>query len=181
MWSKFKPRGRASLTHTASPSVTSPARLSAPLPRLRCPQHPSGATAFETPQGRQRCEAHIVLTVAKLGPEPYADYLATTNKLGVSKTNGLFQRVLKHLKVPNDQVVMVGATNATCSQPSKLACTASSTPKWRTSRSIRTQRGSIRSRSWSTYWQMSRCKCQRRTPDSMRTPRARSTSSSRTQ
>lgn len=47
-------------------------------------------------------------TVEALGIAPYIDFLATTNKLRVSKVDGLFERVLEHLDVAAKDVVMVG-------------------------------------------------------------------------
>lgn len=38
-------------------------------------------------------------TVEALGLTPYINYLATTNKLGMSKTSGLFVKVLEYLKL----------------------------------------------------------------------------------
>lgn len=47
-------------------------------------------------------------TVEALGLMPYIDYLATTNKLGVAKTDGLFVKVLEHLGLEPKEMVMTG-------------------------------------------------------------------------
>jgi putative hydrolase of the HAD superfamily len=47
-------------------------------------------------------------TIVALSIAPYVDYLATTNKLGVSKVDGMFTCVLEVLGVRADEVVMVG-------------------------------------------------------------------------
>ncbi|KAF2628249.1 HAD-like protein [Macroventuria anomochaeta] len=47
-------------------------------------------------------------TVEALGLTPYIDYLATTNKLRVAKTNGLFAKVLEHLKLEPKDMIMTG-------------------------------------------------------------------------
>ncbi|XWX01536.1 hypothetical protein V2A60_009564 [Cordyceps javanica] len=41
-------------------------------------------------------------------PEPLVDVLATSNAFGVSKVDGLFERVLQHLGVPGNEVLFVG-------------------------------------------------------------------------
>jgi putative hydrolase of the HAD superfamily len=47
-------------------------------------------------------------TLAALGLTPFVDYLATTNKLGVAKINGMFPHVVQTLGVRAEEVVMVG-------------------------------------------------------------------------
>ncbi|KAF1360922.1 HAD-like protein [Lizonia empirigonia] len=47
-------------------------------------------------------------TVEALGLMPYIDYLATTNKLGVAKTDGLFVKVLEHLGLEPNEMIMTG-------------------------------------------------------------------------
>lgn len=47
-------------------------------------------------------------TVKALGLAPYIDYLATTNKLRVSKIDGLFARVLEHLALESNDMIMTG-------------------------------------------------------------------------
>lgn len=46
--------------------------------------------------------------VKDLGIEGYIDFLATTNYFGVTKIDGLFHRVLKHLSIAPDQIAYVG-------------------------------------------------------------------------
>lgn len=47
-------------------------------------------------------------TIAAVCLVPFVDYLATTNKLGVAKIDGMFPRVLQELGVAAEEVVMVG-------------------------------------------------------------------------
>lgn len=47
-------------------------------------------------------------TVEALGIDPYVDFLATTNGLGVAKVNGLFGRVLERLGLRPGEMVVVG-------------------------------------------------------------------------
>lgn len=47
-------------------------------------------------------------TVKALGLMPYIDYLATTNKLGVAKTDGLFVKVLEHLSLEQEDMIVTG-------------------------------------------------------------------------
>ncbi|KAL3459993.1 HAD-like domain-containing protein [Aspergillus heterothallicus] len=47
-------------------------------------------------------------TIENLGIARYIDFLATTNKFGVSKTNGLFAKVLEHLDITAREIVYVG-------------------------------------------------------------------------
>jgi putative hydrolase of the HAD superfamily len=47
-------------------------------------------------------------TLKALGLVPFVDYLATTNKLGVSKVDGMFERVLETLQVKAKEIVIVG-------------------------------------------------------------------------
>ncbi|CAG5181258.1 uncharacterized protein ALTATR162_LOCUS9672 [Alternaria atra] len=65
-------------------------------------QEKSIAIITEGPQDAQE------RTVAALGLEPYFDRLVTTNKLGVSKVDGLFGKALKLLGLRSADVVMVG-------------------------------------------------------------------------
>jgi putative hydrolase of the HAD superfamily len=46
--------------------------------------------------------------VEALGLTPYIDYLATTNKLGVAKTDGMFVKVLNHLELEPRDMIMIG-------------------------------------------------------------------------
>lgn len=47
-------------------------------------------------------------TVQALGIKDYIDFLATTNKFGCTKTDGLFPKVLKHLGISPDQIAYIG-------------------------------------------------------------------------
>ena len=47
-------------------------------------------------------------TVKALGITPYIDYLATTNKLGVAKIDGLFVKVLEHLRLEPEHMILTG-------------------------------------------------------------------------
>lgn len=47
-------------------------------------------------------------TLANLGIADQIDFLATTNKLGVSKIDGLFAKVLGHLKIPAADMAYIG-------------------------------------------------------------------------
>ncbi|PVH79679.1 HAD-like protein [Cadophora sp. DSE1049] len=47
-------------------------------------------------------------TVKALGIGRYIDFLATTNHFGVSKVDGLFPRVLKHLDISPSEMVYIG-------------------------------------------------------------------------
>lgn len=47
-------------------------------------------------------------TVKALRIEPFIHYLATTNKLGVAKTDGLFVKVLEHLNLETKDMIMIG-------------------------------------------------------------------------
>ncbi|KAJ4324631.1 hypothetical protein N0V94_001201 [Neodidymelliopsis sp. IMI 364377] len=47
-------------------------------------------------------------TVAALGLSSRIDYLATTNKLGVAKTDGLYAKVLENLNITAKDMVMIG-------------------------------------------------------------------------
>ncbi|KAH6633636.1 HAD-like domain-containing protein [Boeremia exigua] len=47
-------------------------------------------------------------TVEALGLTSHIDYLATTNKLRVAKIDGLFSRVLEHLHLQPDEIIMTG-------------------------------------------------------------------------
>jgi putative hydrolase of the HAD superfamily len=47
-------------------------------------------------------------TVEALGIAPYVDYLATTNKLGVTKIDGLFVKVLERLGLRPEDMIMTG-------------------------------------------------------------------------
>ncbi|KAF1988279.1 Haloacid dehalogenase-like hydrolase [Aulographum hederae CBS 113979] len=47
-------------------------------------------------------------TVAALGLGPYVDFLATTNHFRVSKIDGLFAKVLKHLNISPGDIAYVG-------------------------------------------------------------------------
>ncbi|KAI1735413.1 HAD-superfamily hydrolase, subfamily IA, variant 1 [Xylaria scruposa] len=47
-------------------------------------------------------------TVQKLGISPYIDFLATTNHFKVSKTDGLFSRVLETLGITASEIAYVG-------------------------------------------------------------------------
>jgi putative hydrolase of the HAD superfamily len=47
-------------------------------------------------------------TLTALGLTPLIEYLATTNKLGIAKIDGMFPRVLQTLGVSAEEVVMVG-------------------------------------------------------------------------
>ncbi|KAI0544653.1 HAD-superfamily hydrolase, subfamily IA, variant 1 [Xylaria curta] len=47
-------------------------------------------------------------TVQKLGISSYIDYLATTNHFKVSKTDGLFSRVLETLEITSSEIAYVG-------------------------------------------------------------------------
>lgn len=47
-------------------------------------------------------------TVQGLGISQYIDFLATTNFFGVSKTGGLFSKVLDHLGVPSGDIAYIG-------------------------------------------------------------------------
>jgi HAD superfamily hydrolase (TIGR01549 family) len=49
-----------------------------------------------------------VRTVDALGLTPYIDHLVTTGKFGVSKTTGLYKKVLEHLHISAADIVMVG-------------------------------------------------------------------------
>ncbi|KAF3006800.1 hypothetical protein E8E13_010386 [Curvularia kusanoi] len=60
------------------------------------------AVVTEGPQDAQE------RTVEALGITPYIDYLATTNKLGVAKVDGLFVKVLEHLDLKPADMVVIG-------------------------------------------------------------------------
>ena len=47
-------------------------------------------------------------TLEKLGLAEHMDFLATSNKYGISKTTGLFTEVLKELKIKGEEMVFVG-------------------------------------------------------------------------
>ncbi|ATY59805.1 Haloacid dehalogenase-like hydrolase [Cordyceps militaris] len=47
-------------------------------------------------------------TIEALGISSYIDFLATTNSFGVSKTGGLFSKVLQHLGISSDDMVYIG-------------------------------------------------------------------------
>ncbi|KAF1842874.1 HAD-like protein [Cucurbitaria berberidis CBS 394.84] len=47
-------------------------------------------------------------TIAALGLLPYIDHLATTNKLGIAKVDGLFGKVLEVLELRTEDIVVVG-------------------------------------------------------------------------
>ncbi|RYP52000.1 hypothetical protein DL768_002796 [Monosporascus sp. mg162] len=47
-------------------------------------------------------------TVQRLGIGGYIDFLATTNRFGVTKTDGLFPRVLEHLGISSGDIAYVG-------------------------------------------------------------------------
>ncbi|CEL06469.1 hypothetical protein ASPCAL09646 [Aspergillus calidoustus] len=49
-------------------------------------------------------------TLTELGIATYIDYLATTNQFKVTKTTGLFLRVLKHLNITPNSIVYIGDT-----------------------------------------------------------------------
>lgn len=58
-------------------------------------------------EGPQDAQERAIET---LGLTPYVEYLATSNKLGVAKTEGLFERVLEDLDVEARDVVLVGGS-----------------------------------------------------------------------
>jgi putative hydrolase of the HAD superfamily len=58
-------------------------------------------------------------TVAALGLLPHIDYLATTNKLGVAKTGGLYAKVLENLNIMPEDIVMIGDSLARDIVPAK--------------------------------------------------------------
>lgn len=60
------------------------------------------AVVTERPQDAQE------RTVEALGIAPYIDFLASTNKLGVAKIDRLFVRVLEHLEIHPQDMVMTG-------------------------------------------------------------------------
>jgi putative hydrolase of the HAD superfamily len=47
-------------------------------------------------------------TVQGLGISDYIDFLATTNYFGVTKTNGLFPKVLEHLEISSGDIAYIG-------------------------------------------------------------------------
>jgi FMN phosphatase YigB (HAD superfamily) len=47
-------------------------------------------------------------TLRELGLEDYVDYLATTNKLGVSKVDGMFRQALRMREINADDMVYIG-------------------------------------------------------------------------
>ena len=60
------------------------------------------AVITEGPQDAQEC------TIRALRIDRLIDFLATTNKCGLSKTNGLFPKVLEHLGIETEEMVMIG-------------------------------------------------------------------------
>jgi putative hydrolase of the HAD superfamily len=47
-------------------------------------------------------------TLENLGPSKYVDYLATTNHFGVSKVDGLFEKVLAEVGIEAEELAYVG-------------------------------------------------------------------------
>lgn len=47
-------------------------------------------------------------TIHRLGIGGYFDFLATTNHFGVTKTNGLFSKVLEHLGISPSEIAYIG-------------------------------------------------------------------------
>ncbi|KAI1399028.1 Haloacid dehalogenase-like hydrolase [Hypoxylon fuscum] len=60
-------------------------------------------------------------TVQALGISEYIDFLATTNKFRVTKTDGLFSRVLEHLGIPATDMVYIGDNEQRDIQPALSA------------------------------------------------------------